>query len=82
MEKAVFFTNQDAFEAWIKNNPNATEVWLGYLRKVRGATASRGLNLSTLPCALAGSTASEKASIMRAIRSVSHLARRQAFGVQ
>ena len=36
MEKAVFFTNQDAFEAWFKNNPNATEVWVGYLRKSTG----------------------------------------------
>tara|TARA_B110000483_G_scaffold11868_1_gene13611 strand:- start:6 stop:131 length:126 start_codon:yes stop_codon:yes gene_type:complete len=33
MEKAVFFTNQDTFEAWFKNNPNATDVSLGYLRK-------------------------------------------------
>lgn len=36
MEKAVFFTNQDAFEAWFRNNPNATEVWVGYLRKSTG----------------------------------------------
>ena len=36
MEKAVFFTNQDTFEAWFKNNPNATEVWVGYLRKSTG----------------------------------------------
>ena len=36
MEKAVFFTNQDALEAWFKHNPNATEVWVGYLRKSTG----------------------------------------------
>lgn len=36
MEEAAFFTNQDAFEAWFKDNPNATEVWVGYLRKSTG----------------------------------------------
>lgn len=32
MEDPVFFASEDAFRDWIVQNPNATEVWVGYFR--------------------------------------------------
>ncbi|HCI07899.1 MAG TPA: bacteriocin-protection protein, partial [Sulfitobacter sp.] len=36
MEDPIFFTNQDAFEAWFKDHQDATEVWVGYHRRSTG----------------------------------------------
>ena len=33
MEDPIFFTNQDAFEAWFKDHQDANEVWVGYHRR-------------------------------------------------
>ena len=36
MEDPIFFTNQDAFEAWFKDHQDANEVWVGYHRRSTG----------------------------------------------
>ena len=36
MADPIFFTNQDAFEAWFKDHQDATEVWVGYHRRSTG----------------------------------------------
>lgn len=36
MEDPVFFATENAFSDWIVQNPDATEVWVGYFRKNSG----------------------------------------------
>lgn len=36
MEDPVFFTSQGAFNDWLEDHPEASEVWVGYFRKSTG----------------------------------------------